>query len=74
MRHASSGMRDQFPMQGWTNHVNMHHASSGMRGQFPMQGRMNHVNNDMRVRSSQQERKVYVTPAMRVLVADPFQA
>ena len=52
----------------------LRHASSGMRDPFPLQGRTDHVNSDMRVRSSQQERKVYVTPAMRVLATDPFLA
>ena len=45
-----------------------------MRDPFPLQGRTDHVNSDMRVRSSQQERVAYVTPAMRVLAADPFHA
>ena len=38
-----------------------------MRDPFPPQG-------GMQIRSSQQERVAYVTPAMRVLAADPFQA
>ena len=58
----------------------LRHASSGMRDPFPLQGWADHVNSDMRVRSSQQERVGYVTPAIRVtcetnvLAADPFQA
>jgi len=58
----------------------LRHASSGMWDPFLLQGRTDHVYNDMQVRSSQQERVGYVTPANRitcatnVLAADPFQA
>jgi len=58
----------------------LRHASSGMWDPFLLQGRTDHAYSDMQVRSSQQERVGYVTPAIRVtcetnvLAADPFQA